>query len=135
MEKITMSEIKDVLKEHEIWLAENGKSGTQADFSGKTIKIANFKEAKLSKSIFKNCILKMIEFVDTDLKDANFENAKLKKVDFHNANLIGTNFYGAVFEKVHITEEMYEQIKERLTQEQRKGIITSYKVFMRKMIF
>ena len=135
MEKITRVEIKEKLNDHGLWLSGDTAQGSQADFSGKLIKIANFKEARLSKSNFSNSTLKIIEFVDADLQNADFENTELIKVDFHGADLNGANFQGANFKKVHICEEMFGQIKEDLTEEQREGVITSYKKFMRKMIF
>ena len=135
MERLKGVQIKEKMDEHRMWLDGDTTQGKQADFSGRLIKIANFKAAKLSNADFTGSTLRIIEFVDADLRDSDFENTELYKVDFHDAKLTGANFKGAMFQKVHFNEDFYDQVKEDLTEEQRKGIITSYKKFMRKMIF
>jgi uncharacterized protein YjbI with pentapeptide repeats len=134
MDKLNKTQIDKCIEEHKLWLTSNGSQGTKANFSSKLINIANFKEANLSDSNFSNSILKIIEFVDANLQNVNFENAELTKVDFHNANLTGANFKSTEFIKVHINEEMLSQLN-GLTEEQKKGIITSYRKFMWKSIF
>jgi uncharacterized protein YjbI with pentapeptide repeats len=135
MDKISKREIEIILNEHELWLSGDVINGKQANFSEKMISITNFKRAKLSKSKFTKAVLKTIEFVNADLHDADFGYSQLTKIDFHDADLIGSNFKGAVFQKVHMNEDMYEQMMDTLTENQKNGIITSYKKFMRKMIF
>ncbi|QEE15923.1 pentapeptide repeat-containing protein [Promethearchaeum syntrophicum] len=135
MEKIKKIEIKQKLNEHKLWLNGEASSGKQADFSGLMIKIANFREAQLSKANFSDSILKIVEFVKADMQNANFQNTELIKVDFHDANMNGVNFKGTKFRKVHINEEDFNKMQDELTEDQKRGIITSYKKFMRKMIF
>lgn len=77
--------IKQIIEEHALWLATNGKEGSYADFTGASLIGVDFTDANLTNA----------RFTGANLAGANFTDANLTGADFAGANLIWAILEGA----------------------------------------
>ena len=99
MRNISQEELKEILKEHEMWLKdeEGGKRAnlsyvnlSNADLSHANLRVANLMGVNLSNSNLHNA-----DLTCANLKVANLTDADLTNVDLTCANLEGTNLTDA----------------------------------------
>lgn len=107
--KLEEKDIIKMIKEHEEWIASNGKKGKQLDLSNKNIR--------------------GIKLINLDLRNSNFKNADIRDciiyADLRNANLIGakidnTKFIGSNLSKVSIEANKMDLINHQIDEELNK---------------
>lgn len=101
--KVTYSEIRRILSDHEYWNTSGGMFGTKANFSScdlSNVDLAtedlagvDFSHANLSRSNLSNATLMNCSFVGADLTGAN-----LSKANLSNAHLISSDMSGALLD-------------------------------------
>jgi hypothetical protein len=79
------SKLKEILKQHRLWIETNGVQGTRADLSG-----ANLKSAYITGADLRGASL-----TGANLTDANLRCASLTGANLTGANLTGANLYCA----------------------------------------
>jgi hypothetical protein len=85
MRKITEEELKEILKQHRLWLDSDEKEGKQADLS-----YDNLAYAKLSGAILRRANLDGVNFSYSDLSGANLSGADLINSELEYADLTDT---------------------------------------------
>jgi hypothetical protein len=97
------SELKEILDQHQLWLAAKGGSRadltgadlTGADLTGANLRDANLSDANLQDANLHRANLSGANLYNAYLRDANLRDANLEDVSFINANLTGANLTGA----------------------------------------
>ena len=92
--------IADALKDHETWLATDGREGkraslTRSDLAGSDLSGADLRRADLSRADLKGANLQGARLAGASLPGASFEDADLVGADCRNADLRGAQFRGA----------------------------------------
>ena len=90
MKKLTKTELKRILKEHEKWFHTSGKEGSRADLTGADLRGVDLRGVNLS-----NAILNDAELDDADLGKAGLYGASLIRASLIGADLTGANFFCA----------------------------------------
>ena len=91
-----LSELPEILKEHQLWLRSGGKEGKKAvlngaDFGDADLTDANFQRADLRRANFGRAVLRR-----TNLREADLQNASLEETNFLlSAQLAGADVAGA----------------------------------------
>jgi uncharacterized protein YjbI with pentapeptide repeats len=91
-----LSELAEILKEHQLWLSSDGKKGKRAvlngaDFADADLTDANFQRAELRRANFGRAVLRR-----TNLREADLQNAQLEETNFLlSAQLAGADVAGA----------------------------------------
>lgn len=80
-----VSELSEIILQHQQWLSSGKRTGKRADLSG-----ANLDGAKLANTDLSGAILRSASLVNADLSCGKFVHA-----DFNDANLAGANFSGS----------------------------------------
>ena len=88
MRQISIEELNDILKQHDLWLKNGG--GFKADLSYTYLFVADLKLANLSRADLSGADLSR-----ADLSEANLIGADLSGADLSGANLIGADLSGA----------------------------------------
>jgi uncharacterized protein YjbI with pentapeptide repeats len=86
--------IKEIVEQHELWIASLGKKGSRADFYKKHLMTIDFSNCNLYASLFINTNLLEADFTESNLKKAIMVGSWLKRVNFHNANLSNADLTG-----------------------------------------
>jgi uncharacterized protein YjbI with pentapeptide repeats len=97
--EVGLSELPQILKEHELWLRSGGKEGKRAALTGRLGANNALKGANLERAV-----LNYAEFAASDLTDTNFQRAELRRVNFQGAPLRGTNFREADLQNANLEE-------------------------------
>ena len=90
--KMDQETLASILKEHQLWLESDEKSGKMADLSEKNLKFANLRRANLRRANLRGA----------DLLGANLLEANLERADLHGANLFGANLIRANLHKADL---------------------------------
>jgi len=90
--KMDQETLASILKEHQLWLESDEKSGKRADLSEKNLKFANLRRANLRRANLRGA----------DLLGANLLEANLERADLHGANLFGANLIRANLHKADL---------------------------------
>lgn len=91
-----LSELPEILKEHQLWLSSGGKEGKRAvlndaDFGDVDLTDTNFQRAELRRARFGTAMLRR-----TNLREADLQNADLQQTNFLlSAQLAGADVAGA----------------------------------------
>jgi len=85
--KITKADLKQILRNHELWEETSGKQGEKANLSKVDLNRANLRGANLR---------------GADLSDADLSGADLSKADLSEANLSGVNLFEANLSGIHL---------------------------------
>jgi uncharacterized protein YjbI with pentapeptide repeats len=91
-----LSELPEILKDHQLWLSSGGKEGKRAvlngaDFGDADLTDANFQRAELRRANFGRAVLRR-----TNLREADLQNANLEETNFLlSAQLAGADVAGA----------------------------------------
>ena len=88
MRQISIVELNDILKQHDLWLKNYG--GFKADLSYTDLFVADLKLANLSRADLSGANL-----IGADLREADLKGADLSGADLSGANLIGADLSGA----------------------------------------
>lgn len=104
MSKITETELKQILANHNLWTSTGGKQGERANLIGSNLKGANLYGANLRDAILAGANLRDANLAYADLSGANLCYADLSGASLYCANLkgasiIGANFDGTMLEK------------------------------------
>ncbi|AFY68944.1 pentapeptide repeat protein [Thalassoporum mexicanum PCC 7367] len=107
MKKLSVLEIEEKLKQHEIWLKSFGANGQRfdvqnADLSGVDLQGVNLTDATLSSSDLSGANLHRAKLENTNLYFTNFSAANLSNVDFFCAAGYFANFDGANLSKAYL---------------------------------
>ena len=94
--QITREELNEILKEHELWLKEEGE-GKRADLSYTKLSGMDLRGINLKRAIFTHAVL-----VYADLKYANLRYADLSYADLELAILIDANLKNANLEETNL---------------------------------
>ena len=110
----TISELKNIISNHELWLLSNGEKGSCADL----------REANLRGVDLVGANLEYADLRDTDLYRANLNGANLKYANLQDAYLRYTNLRdadleGAVF-NFSIQKGLLEDVAKIITKEENK---------------
>src|SRR5262249_7031984 len=95
-----LSELPEILKQHQFWLSSGGKEGERAvlngaDFGDADLTDANFQRAELRRANFRRALLRR-----TNLREADLQNANLEEANFLlSAQLAGADVAGAKLPK------------------------------------
>ena len=98
---MTPSDLKQVLKDHLLWLNSDRKKGKRADLTN-----ANLRNANLTNAYLKNAYLNNANLSHADLTHAYLDNANLT-----NANLTNANLNYAYLYKTNLTNTNLEGVK------------------------
>ena len=93
MRQISIEELNDILKQHDLWLKNDG--GVKADLKWADLKWSNLKWANLSGADLIGANLIGADLSEADLSGAYLSGAYLRGADLSGANLIGANLRGA----------------------------------------
>jgi hypothetical protein len=85
------SKLKEILKQHRLWIETNGVQGTRADLSG-----ANLKSAYITGADLRGASLTGANLTDANLRGASLTGANLEDTNLTGANLEDTNLTGAI---------------------------------------
>jgi len=85
------SKLKEILKQHRLWIETNGVQGTRADLSG-----ANLKSAYITGADLRGASLTGANLTDANLRCASLTGANLTGANLTGANLEDTNLTGAI---------------------------------------
>ena len=96
------SELKVILKDHELWLDSGREKGKRADLWRANLQDANLQDANLQGANLQGANLHDANLMDANLHnvnltganliDANLQDANLQDADFASANLEGAKF-------------------------------------------
>ena len=108
--------LKEVEKQHKIWLDTDGMRGLRANLSGAflggaNLKGANLEGANLEGANLKYAVLEGANLKDANLEYANLEGANLKDAFLEYACLYGANLEGAVLEGANLKDAFLEGAK------------------------
>lgn len=90
--------LKEVLKEHKLWLDLCGKRGTRASFEDANLKSANLEGANLEGANFQGANLRSANLESADLRGAYLRGTYLRGANLRGANLRGAYLGGADLE-------------------------------------
>lgn len=108
-----------IIEKHELWLATDGREGSQANLQGANLARANLlganllganlEHANLARANLEHANLVRANLEGANLRGANFEHANLARANFEHANLGRANFEhanlrGANLEHVNLME-------------------------------
>ena len=79
--KITKSQLKKILADHQLWFNTDGKKGVKADLSHADLKFTNFKHACLAEADFSCSNLQECDFTHADLTGADLRRAFLQSAN------------------------------------------------------
>lgn len=85
------NELKDVLKQHGLWLRCFGSEGRQANLQGANLQGANLRGADLRCADLRGANLRRADLRRADLQDADLRGADLQDADLQGANLQGAD--------------------------------------------
>ena len=98
-------QIEEILEEHRVWLATDGKNGARANFEKASLepiklakadlRMANFRGANLVNTDLREANLQEADLIAADLSNANLKGAGLQKAELNSARLCKTNLEGA----------------------------------------
>ena len=99
MKNISQEELKEILKEHEMWLKDE-EGGERADLRYADLSGANLTGADLSNADLTGADLRCVDLTYADLTSTNLSNTdlrytNLKHAKLNDANLINTDLSGA----------------------------------------
>lgn len=93
MKKIlSEKEIRNIIKEHQLWLAGDDKNGKRADFSECNLNKFDFTNMDLRFAIFRYASLIQSKFIKTKLMGADFSCADLHGSKFRESSIQCANF-------------------------------------------
>ena len=98
MRNISKEELNKILREHELWLKNEG--GKRADLSNVDLSNANLSNADLSNADLSYADLSYAKLIGADLSYANLENADLRYTNLQDANLVRADLRRANLEYV-----------------------------------
>ena len=93
MRKISIEELDDILKQHDLWLKNDG--GCRADLNYTDLFVADLKWANLIGANLIGANLRGADLIGANLRGANLRGADLRGAYLSVANLIGANLRGA----------------------------------------
>ena len=96
--QITEEEIKEKIKQHELWLKSKGKDGECADFSGYDLSQKVLENANLTGADFSKTNMNLTCLSSAVLKNANLEDSHLPYTDLTGCDLTCESLIGAYFE-------------------------------------
>lgn len=94
---MTPSELKDILKDHELWIESGGERGRRADLQGANLRSADLRYAYLRSAILMGVNLQSANLQGVNLASANLVGANLQGANLQHADLRGANLAGATF--------------------------------------
>ncbi len=105
----SLSDLKEILREHQQWVESKGKSGTPANLNHADLTDALLPEANLSGANLRGANLSGAALLFANLTHANLARANLTHAHLNYANLTGAlvsdaNFDGAIFEPDSLPE-------------------------------
>ena len=101
MKNISVEELKEILKKHEMWL-NNEEGGERANLYNADLRCANLRDANLYNANLYNADLEYANLINTDLRCANLKYANLKYADLIDANLEYAKLYNANLEDTNL---------------------------------
>ena len=101
MKKITATELKNILEQHQLFL--DGKGGVCADLTDADLTCANLTGANLTGAYLKGATLTFSNLRGANLRGANLRGADLRGADLTDANLRGANLYRANLHYANLT--------------------------------
>ena len=142
-EKISSSDLKQILSDHKKWLDSNGEEGAAADlknrklkgavFIGANLKNANLKGAYLYGAYFKNANLEKSNLEGANLRGANLRWANLKNTNMKNTNLVRADLLQAELQEP-LLEGANLKMAEGLTLNQLKKAITNSETILPELL-
>ena len=142
-EKISSSDLKQILSDHKKWLDSNGEEGAAADlknrklkgavFIGANLKNANLKGAYLYGAYFKNANLEKSNLEGANLRGANLRWANLKNTNMKNTNLVRADLLQAELHET-VLEGANMKMAEGLTLDQLKKAITNSETILPELL-
>ena len=142
-EKISSSDLKQILSDHKKWLDSNGEEGAAADlknrklkgavFIGANLKNANLKGAYLYGAYFKNANLEKSNLEGANLRGANLRWANLKNTNMKNTNLVRADLLQAELQET-LLEGANLKMAKGLTLDQLKKAITNSKTILPELL-
>lgn len=91
-----IEEILDkILKEHELWIENNGDEGNRANLFGEDLRRVNLSGTDLRRAYLFDANLSYVDLHGANLSDANLCRADLRGTDLRGANLSGARISGA----------------------------------------
>jgi uncharacterized protein YjbI with pentapeptide repeats len=81
--------------------------GLDISFSNCNCQLADFRNIKLTKTIFENCNLREADFQNADLRGVVFKNCDLREAQLSFAKLVGTNFCNSKIEGIKAQQESF----------------------------
>jgi uncharacterized protein YjbI with pentapeptide repeats len=98
LRRVTKEQIAEILKQHSLWLATDGRQGERASFFNANCTGANFKYVKGSGVDFSGSILIKANLRKVDFENADFKSATLTRAYMPFANFAYANFCAADLE-------------------------------------
>ena len=142
-EKISSSDLKQILSDHKKWLDSNGEEGAAADlknrklkgavFIGANLKNANLEGAYLYGAYFKNANLEKSNLEGANLRGANLRWANLKNTNMKNTNLVRADLLQAELQET-LLEGANLKMAEGLTLDQLKKAITNSETILPELL-
>ncbi len=83
----------------------NSCIGVDINFINCNIQFADFRNIKLTGTVFKDCNLREADFQSADLRGVVFKNCDLRETQFSFAKLTNTNFSGSKIEGIKVQYE------------------------------
>jgi hypothetical protein len=113
MRILTVEEIKEILKNHALWIEDNDKgecadfsevdfTETDFNFSGLDLRWANFQYAVLQGADFQYAVLQSANLRFADLRGANLYRANLQYADLQAANLQSADLINATLQNASL---------------------------------
>jgi len=118
MKKITATQLKNILDQHQLWIQTNGKQGNCADLTGENLTGenlwgANLRGADLTGSNLSYANLRRADLRRADLRRANLTRANLRDANLEGANLLDANLKAAFLEGADLTGTILDKKAEK----------------------
>ena len=113
MKKITEEELKEILKQHQLWLNSNETEGKRADLRCADLRCADLRCANLTRANLSGA-----DLTGAYLTGADLRRAYLYRADLTGANLTGADLINSELEWAILTDTILDE-KEQC----RKGIV------------
>ena len=104
MKKITATQLKNILDQHQLWIESVGKLGNRANLTGADLIRANLEGANLTDANLTDANLTDAKLTRANLTRANLTRANLTRANLTCANIENANLQGANLEAAILTD-------------------------------
>ena len=108
MKKITATELKSILDQHQLWIETNRMQGTRAILTG-----ADLSDAFLGGAELEGAELEGANLTGANLTGVNLSDADLTDADLTDADLTGASLWGTNLTRANLTGTILEKKAEK----------------------